>query len=80
MKTQAYSLIAFHRMAILSSREHTCIQQSTKNKTELCNELLDPMKVCIFTSIPRSIDLSSQSAEFFLFLETIANVLATLIF
>ncbi|KAK9302351.1 hypothetical protein QLX08_005611 [Tetragonisca angustula] len=32
------------KMAILSSREHTCIQQSTKNKTELCNELLDPMK------------------------------------
>ncbi|XP_043509192.1 Fanconi anemia group J protein-like [Frieseomelitta varia] len=32
------------KMAILSSREQTCIQQSTKNKTELCNELLDPIK------------------------------------
>ncbi|XP_076294885.1 Fanconi anemia group J protein homolog [Lasioglossum baleicum] len=29
------------RMTILSSREHTCIQESKKNKTELCNELLD---------------------------------------
>ncbi|XP_078038630.1 Fanconi anemia group J protein homolog [Augochlora pura] len=31
-------------MTILSSREHTCIQQSNRNKTELCNELLDPQK------------------------------------
>ncbi|XP_076644562.1 Fanconi anemia group J protein homolog isoform X2 [Halictus rubicundus] len=29
-------------MTILSSREHTCIQNSKRNKTELCNELLDP--------------------------------------
>lgn len=33
-------------MTILSSREHTCIQDSTRNKTELCNDLLDPVKVC----------------------------------
>lgn len=32
------------KMAILSSREFSCIQQSTKNKIDLCNELLDPMK------------------------------------
>ncbi|XP_054012113.1 Fanconi anemia group J protein homolog [Hylaeus anthracinus] len=32
------------KMTILSSREHTCIQESTKNKTELCNDLLDPAK------------------------------------
>ncbi|KAK2579739.1 hypothetical protein KPH14_011080 [Odynerus spinipes] len=29
------------RMSILSSREHTCIQDTTKNKTELCHDLLD---------------------------------------
>nr|XP_033199258.1 Fanconi anemia group J protein homolog [Bombus vancouverensis nearcticus] len=29
------------KMTILSSREHTCIQETTKNKTELCNDLLD---------------------------------------
>lgn len=34
-------------MTILSSREHSCIQMSTvKSKTQLCNELLDPLKVC----------------------------------
>ncbi|XP_076761433.1 Fanconi anemia group J protein homolog [Xylocopa sonorina] len=32
------------KMAILSSREHTCIQETTKNKTDLCNDLLDPTK------------------------------------
>ncbi|CAK9823429.1 Fanconi anemia group J protein homolog [Anthophora retusa] len=32
------------KMTILSSREHTCIQESTRNKTDLCNELLDPTK------------------------------------
>ena len=32
------------KMTILSSRDHTCIQESTKNKTELCNDLLDPVK------------------------------------
>ncbi|XP_008555683.1 Fanconi anemia group J protein homolog [Microplitis demolitor] len=32
------------KMTILSSRDFTCIQQSNKNKTELCNELLDPIK------------------------------------
>lgn len=32
------------KMTILSSREHSCIQDSTRNKTELCNELLDPSK------------------------------------
>nr|XP_033329267.1 Fanconi anemia group J protein-like [Megalopta genalis] len=32
------------KMTILSSREHTCIQESNKNKTELCNDLLDPQK------------------------------------
>ncbi|XP_026297465.1 Fanconi anemia group J protein homolog isoform X2 [Apis mellifera] len=31
-------------MTILSSREYTCIQNTTKNKTELCNELLDTAK------------------------------------
>lgn len=34
-------------MTILSSRDHTCIQETNKNKTELCNELLDPLKVSI---------------------------------
>ncbi|XP_060828487.1 Fanconi anemia group J protein homolog isoform X2 [Bombus pascuorum] len=29
------------KMTILSSRERTCIQETTKNKTELCNDLLD---------------------------------------
>ncbi|XP_011143654.1 Fanconi anemia group J protein homolog [Harpegnathos saltator] len=33
------------RMTILSSREHTCIQDTNRNKTELCNELLDPKKL-----------------------------------
>ncbi|XP_015429522.1 PREDICTED: Fanconi anemia group J protein homolog [Dufourea novaeangliae] len=32
------------KMTILSSREHTCLQQSTTNKTDLCNDLLDPAK------------------------------------
>ena len=32
------------KMTILSSREHTCIQDSTRNKTELCKDLLDPVK------------------------------------
>ncbi|XP_017789899.1 PREDICTED: Fanconi anemia group J protein-like [Habropoda laboriosa] len=32
------------KMTILSSREHTCIQESTRNKTDLCNDLLDPTK------------------------------------
>ncbi|XP_012141120.2 Fanconi anemia group J protein homolog [Megachile rotundata] len=32
------------KMTILSSREHTCIQESNRNKTELCNDLLDPLK------------------------------------
>ena len=35
------------RMTILSSREHTCIQDAVKgvSKTQLCNDLLDPIKV-----------------------------------
>ncbi|XP_050457953.1 Fanconi anemia group J protein-like isoform X2 [Cataglyphis hispanica] len=33
------------RMTILSSRKHTCIQNSNRNKDELCNELLDPLKL-----------------------------------
>ncbi|XP_015113040.1 Fanconi anemia group J protein homolog [Diachasma alloeum] len=32
------------KMTILSSRDFTCIQQSNRNKTEMCNELLDPLK------------------------------------
>ncbi|XP_011162607.1 Fanconi anemia group J protein isoform X2 [Solenopsis invicta] len=32
------------RMTILSSRDHTCIQQTNRNKNDLCNELLDPHK------------------------------------
>ena len=32
------------KMTILSSRDQTCIQESTTNKTELCNDLLDPVK------------------------------------
>ncbi|KAH0550233.1 hypothetical protein KQX54_018256 [Cotesia glomerata] len=32
------------KMTILSSREFTCIQSSNRNKTELCNDLLDPIK------------------------------------
>ncbi|KAK1130537.1 hypothetical protein K0M31_018663 [Melipona bicolor] len=38
------------KMAILSDREYTCIQHTTRNKTDLCNELLDPMtyKGCAF--------------------------------
>ncbi|XP_014471905.1 PREDICTED: Fanconi anemia group J protein-like isoform X2 [Dinoponera quadriceps] len=32
------------RMTVLSSRDHTCIQESNRNKNELCNELLDPKK------------------------------------
>lgn len=37
-------------MTILSSREHTCIQNTKRNKTELCNELLDPEKVSLTLS------------------------------
>ncbi|XP_012524836.1 Fanconi anemia group J protein isoform X2 [Monomorium pharaonis] len=32
------------RMTILSSRDNTCIQDTERNKTELCYELLDPLK------------------------------------
>ncbi|TGZ47264.1 Fanconi anemia group J protein homolog isoform X2 [Temnothorax longispinosus] len=32
------------RMTILSSRKQTCIQQTKRDKNELCNELLDPRK------------------------------------
>lgn len=32
-------------MTILSSRKQTCIQNTNKDKNELCNELLDPLKV-----------------------------------
>ncbi|XP_031834179.2 Fanconi anemia group J protein homolog isoform X1 [Nomia melanderi] len=32
------------KMTILSSREHTCIQKSNRNKTDLCNDLLDTQK------------------------------------
>ncbi|XP_015593574.1 Fanconi anemia group J protein homolog isoform X2 [Cephus cinctus] len=32
------------RMTILSSREFTCIQNTDRNKTDLCNDLLDPLK------------------------------------
>ncbi|XP_015183805.1 PREDICTED: Fanconi anemia group J protein homolog [Polistes dominula] len=32
------------KMTILSSREHTCIQDVPGNKTELCHNLLDPEK------------------------------------
>ncbi|XP_063988167.1 Fanconi anemia group J protein homolog [Diachasmimorpha longicaudata] len=32
------------KMTILSSRDFTCIQTSDRNKTEMCNELLDPLK------------------------------------
>lgn len=32
------------KMTILSSRDFTCIQSSSRNKTELCNDLLDPLK------------------------------------
>ncbi|KAK0074067.1 hypothetical protein PV325_008821 [Microctonus aethiopoides] len=32
------------RMTILSSRDFTCIQNTNRNKTDLCNELLDPIK------------------------------------
>ncbi|XP_034935699.1 Fanconi anemia group J protein homolog [Chelonus insularis] len=41
LKRTAY---ADARMTILSSRDFTCLQQSNRNKTELCNELLDPFK------------------------------------
>jgi len=34
-------------MTILSSRKQTCIQETDRNKDELCNELLDPLKVSI---------------------------------
>ncbi|XP_029668154.1 Fanconi anemia group J protein-like isoform X3 [Formica exsecta] len=32
------------RMTILSSRKQTCIQNSNRDKDELCHELLDPLK------------------------------------
>ncbi|XP_011305356.1 Fanconi anemia group J protein homolog isoform X2 [Fopius arisanus] len=32
------------KMTILSSRDFTCIQQGNRNKTELCNEFMDPLK------------------------------------
>ncbi|XP_043286504.1 Fanconi anemia group J protein homolog [Venturia canescens] len=35
---------ATKKMTILSSREHTCIQESDRDKTSLCNDLLDPKK------------------------------------
>jgi Fanconi anemia group J protein len=34
-------------MTILSGRERSCIQDTKKDKNELCNELLDPRKVHI---------------------------------
>ncbi|XP_029158437.1 Fanconi anemia group J protein homolog [Nylanderia fulva] len=33
------------RMTILSSRKVTCIQNTNRNKDELCHELLDPLKL-----------------------------------
>ncbi|KAL6267626.1 hypothetical protein P5V15_000701, partial [Pogonomyrmex californicus] len=33
------------RMTILSSRDHTCIQNTNRNKNDLCHELLDPLQV-----------------------------------
>ncbi|XP_032691558.1 Fanconi anemia group J protein homolog [Odontomachus brunneus] len=41
LKTTAYK---HKRMTILSSRTYTCIQDTNKNKDELCHELLDPKK------------------------------------
>lgn len=50
------------KMTILSSREHTCIQESTKNKTELCNELLDTTK---FKGCPFYNDVNRKSLSNF---------------
>ncbi|OAD57952.1 Fanconi anemia group J protein [Eufriesea mexicana] len=77
------------KMTILSSREHTCIQDSNKNKTELCNELLDPTKVCFHSDskanqfvIVRGIFLEASSnassmkfvpRNFLIFLKVFAN-------
>ncbi|KAG7205994.1 hypothetical protein KM043_003400 [Ampulex compressa] len=54
----------YKRMTILSSREHTCIQQTERNKTELCNELLDPAKPkrCPFYNEGNKRQLASYSA------------------
>lgn len=43
-------------MTILSSREFTCIQETKRNKTEFCNELLDPVlkKGCPYYSFDGS--------------------------
>ncbi|XP_012219996.1 Fanconi anemia group J protein homolog [Linepithema humile] len=41
LKKTAYR---YKRMTILSARIHTCIQDTDRNKNDLCNELLDPLK------------------------------------
>ncbi|XP_012289196.1 Fanconi anemia group J protein homolog isoform X2 [Orussus abietinus] len=59
------------RMTILSSREHTCLQESKRSKTELCNELLDPLqnKHCQYyndtnrRSISTNFELSRKGLE-----------------
>ncbi|KAF7994684.1 hypothetical protein HCN44_004156 [Aphidius gifuensis] len=60
LKRTAYRNV---KMTILSSRDFTCIQETKKNKTEFCNDLLDPIKKkgCPFyASDPSSRPLSSH--------------------
>ncbi|XP_051174055.1 Fanconi anemia group J protein homolog isoform X2 [Leptopilina boulardi] len=50
-------------MTILSSREHSCIQNPVKkSKTQLCNELLDPVKKlgCPYYTDKNRIDMGSN--------------------
>lgn len=45
-----FFFFSFYSMTILSSRELTCIQGERGkgvNKTQLCNDLRDPRKVCL---------------------------------
>ncbi|KAL2714669.1 Fanconi anemia group J protein isoform X3 [Vespula squamosa] len=51
------------KMTILSSREHTCIQNTTSNKSEFCYNLLDPQKGlgCLYYNEKNKKDLSTFS-------------------
>ncbi|XP_043677998.1 Fanconi anemia group J protein homolog isoform X2 [Vespula pensylvanica] len=51
------------KMTILSSREHTCIQDTTTNKSEFCYNLLDPEKElgCLYYNEKNKKDLSTFS-------------------
>ncbi|XP_046829965.1 Fanconi anemia group J protein homolog isoform X1 [Vespa crabro] len=50
------------KMTILSSREHTCLHNTTKNKTEFCYNLLDPESFgCIYYTEKNKKDLSTFS-------------------